>query len=206
MILGGPLPPHPLLQGWPQEAQASGKVPVQLAELEGSLRAGAQRGEELARAHTALPQTGLLQSRPQAPRQHRLRPWQSESLEQRCCVGLRQRRRSSGHLPILTATQGPGESCRCPGPGAWGLAGGQHGGQGPLPETFRTHWRKHAWRQHFIPEGHWLSCRHWSGTERGQGPSSGGQPPDFSVRELPRFCHWRQFRIQYKRCPGDCAI
>lgn len=122
-MLGGPLPPHPLLQGWPQEAQASGAVPVQLAELEGSLRAGTQRGEELARAHTALPQTGLLQSRPQAPRQHRLQPWQSESLEQRCCAGLRQRRRSSGHLPILTATQGPGESCRCTGPGAWGLAG-----------------------------------------------------------------------------------
>ena len=48
----------------------------------------------------------------------------------------------------------------CKGPGAWGLAGGQHGGEGPLPETFRTHWRKQAWRQHFIPEGHWLSCRH----------------------------------------------
>lgn len=45
----GPLPPHPLFQCWPQEAQASGKVPVQLVELEESLRAGAQRGKELAR-------------------------------------------------------------------------------------------------------------------------------------------------------------
>lgn len=34
--------------------------------------------------------------------------------------------------------------------------------------------------QHFILAGHWLSSMQWSGTERRQGPSSGGQPPNFS--------------------------
>lgn len=55
--------------------------------------------------------------------------------------------------------------------------------RGHLPETLGTHWRKQALEQHFIDEGHWRSFMHWSGVTLRQGPSSGGQPPNFSARE-----------------------
>lgn len=80
------------------------------------------------------------------------------------------------------------------GLGAWGL-GGQQGGEGHLPVTLRTHWRKQLLWQHFIFEGHWLSSTHWSGTDRRQGPSSGGHPPCLSGRDPPRYCGWRQTRV-----------